>query len=108
MPEFHTSWQDTPIFIKTYELYKNFYTLLPSFPRKDRYALGQKCETVLLNLLEKIILAINLSNKEKSPVLREASIKVDLLRVFFRLGKDFKIIENRKYKIGRASCRERV
>lgn len=59
--------------------------------------MGQKCETVLLDLLEKIILVSNLSKQEKRPVLREASIKVDLLRVFFRLGKDLKIIENKKY-----------
>jgi len=97
MPDFHTSWQDTPIFTKTYGLYKNFYSNLSSFPRKDRYTLGQKCETVLLNLLEAIILASNLSKQEKLPVLRQASIKVDLLRVFFKLGKDLKIIDNKKY-----------
>ncbi|KKQ38270.1 MAG: S23 ribosomal protein [Candidatus Levybacteria bacterium GW2011_GWC2_37_7] len=97
MPDFHTSWQDTPIFTKTYELYKNFYSNLSSFPRKDRYTLGQKCEKILLELLEKIILASNISKQEKLPVLREASVKVDLLRVFFKLGKDLKIIENIKY-----------
>lgn len=50
-----------------------------------------------MQLLEAIILASNLSKQEKSPVLREASMKVDLLRIFFRLGKDLKIIENKKY-----------
>jgi len=50
-----------------------------------------------LELLEKIILASNISKQEKLPVLREASVKVDLLRVFFKLGKDLKIIENIKY-----------
>src|ERR1035437_2417453 len=97
MVDFHASWQDTPIFVKTYELYKNFYTNLSSFPKKDRYTLGQKCETVLLDLLETIIMASNLSKQEKLPVLRKASLKIDLLRVFFKLGKDLKIIENKKY-----------
>ncbi|KKQ28387.1 MAG: hypothetical protein A3H17_00890 [Candidatus Levybacteria bacterium RIFCSPLOWO2_12_FULL_37_14] len=50
-----------------------------------------------MELLEKIILASNISKQEKLPVLREASVKVDLLRVFFKLGKDLKIIENIKY-----------
>ena len=48
-------------------------------------------------MLELIILASNLSKKEKLPILRKASIKIDVLRVLFKLGKDLKIIENKKY-----------
>jgi len=71
--------------------------LLPSLPRKERYTLGQRCEIVLLDMLEAIIMASNLSKQEKLPVLRKASTKIDLLRVFLKLGKDLKIIENKKY-----------
>ncbi len=42
-------------------------------------------------------MASNLSKQEKLPVLRKASTKIDLLRVFLKLGKDLKIIENKKY-----------
>lgn len=48
-------------------------------------------------MLEIIILASNLPRQDKLPVLRNASIKVDILRVYLRLGKDLKIIENKKY-----------
>jgi len=98
MPDSHNiSWQDIPIFTKTYDLYKKFYLYIPTFPRNDRYTFAQRCEVVLLDMLESIILASNLSKKEKLPTLRKASIKLDLLRVLFRLGKDLKIIENKKY-----------
>ena len=70
---------------------------MPSLPKKERYALGQRCEVVLLDMLEAIIIASNLSKQEKLPLLRKASTKIDLLRVFFKLGKDLKIIENKKY-----------
>ena len=99
MADFHTLWQDIPIYTKTYELYKTFYNFLPSFPRQNRYILGQKCENVLLEILEAIILASNLSKQEKLPVLRRASVKLDILKVLFTLGKDLKIIENKKYLI---------
>ena len=59
--------------------------------------MGQRCEIVLLDMLEAIIMASNLSKQEKLPVLRKASTKIDLLRVFLKLGKDLKIIENKKY-----------
>lgn len=70
---------------------------LYSFPKKDRYTFGQRCELTLLELLEMIILASNLSKQEKLPVLKQASTKVDLLKVLFKLGKDLNIIENKKY-----------
>lgn len=99
MPDFHTSWQDIPIFTKTYEFYKIFYGYLSLFPKKDRYTLGQRCELALLDMLELIILASNLSKQEKLPTLRKASTKIDLLRVLFKLGKDLRIIEIKKYII---------
>lgn len=72
---------------------------MQSFPRKDRYALGQKCETTLLEILEAVVLASSLSKQEKLPVLKKASSKIDILRILFELGKDLKIIENKKYQI---------
>lgn len=93
----HSSWQDIPIFVKTYELYKIFYEYFPSFPRKDRYTFGQKCETVLLDILEAIITASSLTKQEKLPVLKDASIKLDVIKVLFKLGKDIKVIDNKKY-----------
>ena len=74
-----------------------FYGFLPSFPKKDRYTLGQKCELVLLELLEAIILASTLPKEEKLPVLQKASVKLDVIKVLFRLGKDIKILDTKKY-----------
>lgn len=90
---------DIPIFTETYELYKTFYRFLPTFPKKDRYTLGQKCEMLLLELLELIILAGNLPKQDKLPILKKASLKLDVLKVLFRLGKDLKIIDSKKYLI---------
>lgn len=97
MPDFHSSLKDTPIFNKTYKLYKIFYEYLSLFPRKDRYTLGQKCEAVLIEILEAVILASSVSKQEKLPVLKRASSKVDVLRVLFSLCKDLKILDNKKY-----------
>ncbi|RJP47119.1 MAG: diversity-generating retroelement protein Avd [Armatimonadetes bacterium] len=99
MPNFHKSIQDIPIFTKTYELYKIFYGFLPFFPKRERHTLGQRCEIVLLDILESIILAGSLSKSEKPPVLKTASIKVDVLKTLFKLGKDLKIIDNKKYEV---------
>lgn len=88
---------NTPIFSKTYELYKVFYGYLSLFPRKDRYTLGQKCEAVLLEILEAIILASSVAKQEKMPILKKASSKVDVLRVLFKICRDLKILDNKKH-----------
>lgn len=98
LKNFHSSWHDIPIFLKTYELYKIFYEYLPLLPRKDRYAMGEKCEMTLIDLLEAIITASNFTKQEKLPILRRASAKADILKVFFSLGRDLKIIDNKKYQ----------
>lgn len=88
---------DIPIFQKAYELYKTFYLLVAHFPKKDRFTIGQKIESAILDLIEDIITASQLSKPEKLPVLKRASVKLDLLKVFIRLSKDLKILDNKKY-----------
>ncbi len=88
---------DIPVFAKTYELYKLFYSYLQLFPKKDRYTLGLKCESALLEVLEAIIMASSLSKTEKLPILKRASVKLDVLKVFFRLAKDLKVLDTKKY-----------
>lgn len=90
---------DIPIFKKTYELYKTLYEYLKIFPRQDRYSLGVKCEDVVLNMLESIILASQSLKSEKLPILQKASAKLNLLRVYIRLAKEIHALDNKKYLI---------
>lgn len=99
MVDFHSPWQDIPLFNKTFEFYKTFYEYLVLLPRKNRYTLGQRCESIILELLEAIILASNLPKQEKLPVLKKASMKLDVVRVFFKLAKEIKALENKKYQV---------
>ncbi|KKR70963.1 MAG: hypothetical protein UU12_C0012G0019 [Candidatus Woesebacteria bacterium GW2011_GWA2_40_7b] len=88
---------DTPIFNQTYEIYKEIYCLRSTIPKNDRYTIWQKVENTTLDVLEKILIAIGFSKNEKSDILEEASKKLNMLRVFIRLSKDVKAIDNNKY-----------
>lgn len=68
-------------------------------PRKDRYTLGQKCEIAILEVLELIIVASNLPKQDKLPVLKKASMRLDIVRVFLKLARDVKALENKKYQL---------
>lgn len=97
---------DIPIFKKIYELYKYFDGLKNSIPKQVRYTLWQKCETVLLETLENILLASQMPKNEKLPILEKSSVKLNLFRVFIRLTKEVKVIDNKKYLLLQESTDE--
>jgi len=88
---------DTPIILKTYELYKTFYVYLGKFPKKDKYTLGIKIENYLLNILELVILASGSIKDKKLPCVQQASIKFDTLKILIRLAYDVKALDDKKY-----------
>ena len=97
---------DIPIFKKTYELYKEFYSFRLSVPKQDRYTLWQKCESLLIEVLEGILFASQKSKPEKLPTLEKTSIKLNFLRVCIRLMKDVKAIDDKKYILTEAHLDE--
>jgi hypothetical protein len=88
---------DIPIFKRTYDLYKTFYGYRTVIPKQDRYTIWQRSEDTLLNLLQEILLASQMYKSEKIPALEKASTNLNLLRVFLRLMKEVKTLDNKKY-----------
>lgn len=90
---------DMPIFIKAYDLYKKFYSFRTLVPKNDRYTIWQRCENLMLDMIEGLLYAGQLSKLDKLATLEKTSMKLNLLRVFIRLMKDTKAIDNKKYVI---------
>ena len=88
---------DIPIFKEACNLYKFFYSYRNTISKQDRYTLWQRCENLILDVLENILWASYLSKTEKLPVLEKTSLKLNFLRVFLRLCKEVKVIDNKKY-----------
>ena len=88
---------DTPIFIKSYDLYKLFYSFRTLVPKNDRYTIWQRCENLMLDVVEGLLYAGQLSKLDKLLTLEKTSMRLNLLRVFVRLMKDTKTIDNKKY-----------
>ena len=90
---------DIPIFRKTYDLYKTFYGYRAAVSKQDRYTIWQRCENIILDILEGILFASQTYKSAKLPILEQVSLKLNFLRVFLRLMKEVKTIDNRKYLI---------
>jgi hypothetical protein len=82
---------------KAYEFYKLFYGYSKSFPKKDKYTLGSKCEMYIIETLELLLAAGNSPRMEKMTYIKQANIKFDTLKIFIRLAQDVKMIDEKKY-----------
>lgn len=67
------------------------------FPKKDRYALGRRCEDAILDFLELIMLAASSVKSNKLVILQKANARFDVLKLLIRMLKDIKVIDNKKY-----------
>lgn len=91
------NYHDTPIVQKIYDFYRDFYLICEKMPKKDKYSIGLKVQSIALELLELTIEASNLNHKEKLIPLEKASTKADLLKILIRLSCDIKAIDQKKY-----------
>ena len=88
---------DIPIFRKTYELFKALYGHRRAVPKQDRYAIWQRSENALLDVLEDVLLASQSQKSEKLPVLERASVRLNIFRVFLRLMKEVRTLDAKTY-----------
>jgi hypothetical protein len=89
---------DIPIVQAVYGAYAFWNEVLLKFPKIQRHFLGQTCSAYLLEILEKILAsAQTIHISEKMTPLRQASAKLDTLKLLIRLAKDCKCISNTQY-----------
>ncbi len=88
---------EAPILKSTVDLYKEFYLCLKMFPKKDQYLLGKRCEEYILLFVELILVAVAQPRDQKLKTLEQANRKFDMLKVLIRMGRDLKMLDNKKY-----------
>ncbi len=89
---------DTPIFQATYKLYLAWHVRCQLIPKKERFAIGQKTENLLLELMMSIVTAYH----TKSPTLKretlfKANSTMECIKIIMRLAKDIKALDQRWY-----------
>lgn len=88
---------EIPIFKKGIELYKMIHLYRASVPKQDRYTIWLKCENLTLDILGCIMTASQLPKASKLPELTKVSQKLNQLRIFLRLAKEVKAVNNKHY-----------
>ena len=88
---------DIPILKKSYDLYKTFHEYRKLMPKCDRFTLYERCECTMINILEFIFEAGYAKGADKTKLLEQGSVQLNLLRLLIRLLKDIKSIDSKKY-----------
>lgn len=69
---------------------------IDKFPRNQKFLIGDRLETLLLDTLETLIEAAY--TKKKAHLLRLANLQLEKMRYLVRLSKDLKLITNKDYE----------
>ena len=83
------------LFQKIYDLILEIHPIIITFPKNERFTLGQKMENTLLSILE-IVIVINLK-KVSSNYFRKIDVELQKLKIFIRLSKDLRFISIKTY-----------
>jgi len=80
-------------------MYRFLLWLVPTvegFPRSQKFLLGDRIQSTALSILEALIEATYSRSRDRS--LAEANLGLEKLRVMFRLAKDLRCIDLRRYE----------
>ena len=77
--------------------YQSAHKNINSFPKHERYALGEKIEETILEAVEFIVHANSSSKFEKERILVRINGKIEILKILYRIALNCGIIEQRKY-----------
>ena len=80
-------------------VYKQWYEYRDHFPKKSRYTLGDKIDIRFIQVLELLSAASYQNRTEKLPTLERAVTGIDMLKFFFQLAWELRLLDNKKYAL---------
>jgi hypothetical protein len=88
---------EMPILLQLQVLYEIVHKLIFTLPKYERYSLGEKIQDAILVSIEFSVIANGANKLEKEKILLRLNAKIELLKIFFRLGLNCKLIESQTY-----------
>jgi hypothetical protein len=88
-----------PLLQKVKDAYIVWYGYYQILPKIHKHSLGQRIDTLFVEIMEYIAIASFLSKEEKQPYIKVAIRKIDTLRVLLMVLWETKSIDNKKYSI---------
>lgn len=88
-----------PVIEHLVSVYTLWYGYRDHFPKKSRYTLGDKIDSIFVDALELVSIASYQYREEKLPTIVLALRRVDSLKFFFRIAWELSILDDKKYTV---------
>ncbi|MDD5011845.1 MAG: four helix bundle protein [Phycisphaerae bacterium] len=86
-----------PVLEKTKSAYLLWYQYYQAIPKQHKFSLGEKIDKFFVEIIDAVVTANFLSQKEKIPFVRFAIRRLDVLKVFLMMLWETKSLDNKKY-----------
>jgi hypothetical protein len=90
--------QESPLFVKTFDLLVYLLPASEKFPRTQRVVLGRRIQEVGLGLLDLLLAARKCRDEERQALLHQADIELDRLRYTVRLCHEIGLLSQKQYR----------
>jgi hypothetical protein len=94
------SFEPSPLFVKTCDLLAWLVPITLQFPKSQRFVLAQRLQDAALDLHERLVAAGKTQRAERRRNLLEADIRLEQLRLHWRLCRTLNIVEPGRYEHG--------
>ncbi len=84
------------IFQSVYKMNLEVYRTVAKFPREYKYGLGKTLKEIASSLINYVIEAN--SEEDKTLVLKRATLRLEQLRIHFRLARDLNVLGLKRYE----------
>jgi len=97
---------DIPLIQKSYDTYKLLHEYTKKFQKTDKYTLGEKMKSTVLDILELLMEAEVAKRDWKETSLQKVNRKLGILKLFIRLAHETKSLDDKKYLLLSERCLE--
>lgn len=88
-----------PVIEHAVAVYKHWQEYRDHFPKKSRYTLADKIDSLFIQILELLFVASYQSKTEKLPTIAAALRKTDVLKFILRVAWELHALDTKKYAI---------
>jgi len=89
---------ESPIFIRTYDLLLWLIPQVQKFPRAHRFGLAERIQRLALDFQDSLVGAGKTTGKQRLDWLRRADVQLEQLRLWVRMARDLQILSLRRYE----------
>jgi hypothetical protein len=90
--------QESPLFVKTYDLLVYLLSVSAKFPRHQRFVLGRRLQELGLGILDLLLAARKCASAERPALLHQADVDLDRLRYTVRLCHEIGLLSQKQYR----------